>query len=436
MTQSPEAESGRAGLRRAVEFAHRELGLDVAYVAELTNGEQRYRAVAGDARGFNITLDAAGAAADTYCRRLAARAIPALIRDARTDARVADLLVTRDVPIRAYVGVPLRLSDGTLYGTLCCLGHQPNEAIGERHVELLSVLGALMVDDLDELRRQEDLRGQLVGLIEGEAVDVAYQPIFDVLGHRCLGIEALARFPEPFARPDLTVAAAEKMGLGLALERLVVSRAWDLLARLGPDQFLAVNVSPGALLEFARTANRRPDVSMINLVVEVTEHSAVENYSALRSELSPLRRRGLRIAVDDAGAGYASLRHILELRPDFIKLDRWLIHGLADDCAKRVAVGAFVALARELGSSVVGEGVERSVDLAAARELGLDAVQGYLLGRPMTDRAAVSQWCEARLSHSVCPASTRLSQTSAGRPDSRGGRETTTWHSDRRAAAL
>jgi EAL domain-containing protein (putative c-di-GMP-specific phosphodiesterase class I) len=413
MTQSLATEDGRVGLRRAVDFAHRQLRLDVAYIAELTNGRHLYRAVAGDAASFNITLDDARAATETYCQRLVAGAIPSVIRDAPADERVADLRMTRDASIGAYVGVPLRLSDGAVYGTLCCLGHQPNRAIDDRDVELLSVLGALIADELDELRRQEALRGQLLRLIEAEAVDVAYQPIFDLHGDRCLGIEALARFPEPFARPDRTLAAAEKMGLGLELERLVVSRAWDMVARLAPDQFLAVNVSPAALLELARTANRRPDVPLLKLVVEVTEHSAIEAYSALRSELLPLRQRGLRIAVDDAGAGYASLRHILELRPDFIKLDRWLIHGLADDCAKRVAVAAFVSLARELRSRVVAEGVERSADLFAARQLGLDAVQGYLLGRPTTDRGVVSQWCEDDFRIHLPLQQSRLTDTSA-----------------------
>jgi EAL domain-containing protein (putative c-di-GMP-specific phosphodiesterase class I) len=394
MPPSTETESGYAGLRRAVEFAHRQLALDVAYVAELRDGKLRYRAVAGDGASFDIASDRARAASETYCHRLVTGEIPMVICDASADERVAGLRITRDARIGVYVGVPLRLSDGALYGTLCCLGHQPGQRIDERAVEVLSVLGELIVEDLDALRRDEELRTQLLGLIETEAVDVAYQPIFDLRTDRCLGIEALARFPEPFTSPDQTFAAAEHLGLGLELERLVISRAWDILSRLGRGQFLAVNVSPAALLELAGRANSRPDLALDRLVVEVTEHSAVEAYTALRSELAPLRQRGLRIAVDDAGAGYASLRHILELRPDIIKLDRWLIHGLADDCAKRVAVDAFVSLAGELQARVVAEGVERPEDLSAARDLGLDAVQGYLLGRPTTDPIIVFQWCE------------------------------------------
>jgi EAL domain-containing protein (putative c-di-GMP-specific phosphodiesterase class I) len=118
----------------------------------------------------------------------------------------------------------------------------------------------------------------------------------------------------------------------------------------------------------------------------------VDSYLALHRELGPLRQRGLRIAVDDAGAGYASLRHVLELRPDFIKVDRSLIHGIANDHARRVAVSAFLSLALDLGSRVVAEGVEQPDDLATVRELGLHAVQGYLLGRPTTSRDALAEW--------------------------------------------
>lgn len=387
--------SGRAALDRVVEFVQRQLPLDVAYVAELQDDRLLYRAVAGDAASFNITLNEARAAGGTYCQRLVAGEIPTVVRDALGDQGLIDLGLTREPRIGSYIGVPLRLPDGTLYGTLCCLGREPNQALDERDARLLSMLGELIVDDLEELRRRDALRRELLHVIEMEHLDVAYQPIFDLRGDRCLGMEALARFPEPFARPDRTFAAAAQVGLELELERLVVHKAWKMLSRLKAGQFLALNVSPASLLELARRANRYGALPLQKLVVEVTEHAAVQAYSALRSELAPLRQRGLRIAVDDAGAGYASLRHVVELRPDFIKLDRWLIHGLADDCAKRVAVGAFVSLARELRSSVVAEGVERPADLSAARELGVDAAQGYLLGRPTTDEDAVSQWCGA-----------------------------------------
>lgn len=389
------AEAPRLSLDRVVEVARRQLPLDVVYVAEFRDGRQVYRAVAGDAASFNIVLGQGPALEDTYCQRLLAGEIPCVIPDATADERVARLAITRESNIGAYAGVPLRVPDGTLYGTICCVGHSPEPTLDESAVQLLTTVGELIVEDLDGLRRRESLRQELSKLIEAESLDVAYQPIVDLRTDQFLGIEALARFPKPFEKPDETFAAAERVGLSLELERLVISHAWEMLATLGVGQFLAVNVSPSALLELAGRANRHDELCLAKLVVEITEHSAVAAYGALRQQLEPLRQRGLRLAVDDAGAGYASLRHVLELRPDFIKLDRWLIHGLADDCARRVAVSAFGALARELGAKVVAEGVERPSDLRAVRELGLDAAQGYLLGRPTTNPDVISGWCDA-----------------------------------------
>jgi len=384
-----------ARLDRIVEFARRHLRIDVAYVSEFRDGRQLYRSVAGDAASFNIELSAGLPALATYDQRMVAGEIPNVVCDTAANERVAGLPLTRYARIGAYVGVPIRLPDGTLYGTLSGACHDPDHTLDDRAVRLLSLLGDLVVYDLEDQRLRDQLRERIRDLIEAGRIDVAYQPIFDLGSDRCIGIEALARFPEPFGAPDQAFAAAEEVGLSVDLERAVMRRSVLILPRLAPGQFLALNTSPAALLELARRAGDDPDVPWSRLVVEVTEHSAIEAYAALQEELAPLRRRGLRIAVDDAGAGYASLRHVLELRPDFIKLDRWLIDGVAEDCGRRAAVSAFVALARELGSTVVGEGVERASDLVALRELGLDAAQGYLLGTPTTDQTLIARWCSA-----------------------------------------
>jgi EAL domain-containing protein (putative c-di-GMP-specific phosphodiesterase class I) len=166
----------------------------------------------------------------------------------------------------------------------------------------------------------------------------------------------------------------------------------DGLSQLGAGQFLALNLTPGSLLELARRANRREEVPLSALVVEITEHTAIDAYADLRMELDRLRERGLRLAVDDAGAGYASLRHVLELRPDIVKIDRSLVHGLAGDRARRVAVTAFVSLAEDLGSTVIAEGVENPADYEAVRDLGVHGAQGYLLGRPSTHPHDLARW--------------------------------------------
>jgi EAL domain-containing protein (putative c-di-GMP-specific phosphodiesterase class I) len=405
-------ETQRLGLEQVVELAQRYLGVDAVFVAELTSDGEVFRAVAGDTASFQIALDARRAGAGTYSERLVTGEIPNVICDAAHDPRVAHLPITRETPVGSFVGVPLRLTDGTLFGTFCCLNHKPDPGLSEREVRFISMLAELLVEDLDRRRTQQQLRGDILGLIAGERVDVAYQPIFDLHTDRCLGVEALARFPEPFTRPDQTFAAAEGLGLGLELEELVVRQAWTVLSQLAEGQFLALNLTPRSLLQLARRANRRQEVPLSALVVEITEHTAINAYADLRRELERLRERGLRIAVDDAGAGYASLRHVLELRPDIVKIDRSLIHGLANDRARRITVSAFVSLARDFGSTVVAEGVEVRADLDTARELGIDAAQGYLLGRPSIDPNALNHWIHA--------ATTRRSPTGPLRVLSRG----------------
>jgi EAL domain-containing protein (putative c-di-GMP-specific phosphodiesterase class I) len=256
----------------------------------------------------------------------------------------------------------------------------------------MTMLAELVKPELDQRRAAKRLREAIGELIESDGLDLAFQPIFELDTMRCLGVEALARFPKPFPPPDRMFAAAERVGLGLELEEIVVVKAWPVLGRLGSDAFLALNLTPPAVLTLAHRANQRPEVDLSGIVIEITEHSAIDAYADIRRELELLRERGLRIAVDDAGAGYASLRHILELQPDVLKIDRSLIHGLADDVARRAAVRSFLSLAGDLGAVAVAEGVERESDLSAAHEMGLDAAQGYLLGRPSTDPAALDRW--------------------------------------------
>ncbi len=352
------------------------------------------RAIAGDAASFRFTIGDGPPADGSYSQLLVVGEIANLIPDTSTNQRVAKLAQTTQAAIGAFIGVPLRLSDGTTYGTLCGMDHNPDHTLSKRDVLFMTMLGELIIYDLDEQRRQERLRVDLMNLIETEGIDIAFQPIIDLRSGSCLGVEALARFPKPFGPPDQTFADAEAVDLGLDLERLAVREAWKVLPRLGPEQFLAFNVSPNALVELARRARQRDDLPLSRLVVEITEQSVVASYTDLTDSLTPLRNKGLRIGVDDAGAGYASLHHIVELRPDFIKVDRSLVDGLADDHARRVAVSAFVLLSLDLGATIVAEGVESPRDLAALCDLGVHAAQGYLLGKPSTKRSDLTRWTE------------------------------------------
>jgi EAL domain-containing protein (putative c-di-GMP-specific phosphodiesterase class I) len=145
--------------------------------------------------------------------------------------------------------------------------------------------------------------------------------------------------------------------------------------------YLAINVSPETVLA-GQLDDVLDDVAVERIVLEITEHAAIASYEQLAAALDPLRARGLRVAVDDAGAGYASFRHILRVRPDLIKLDMALTREIDRDHARRALASALITFARETGTSIVAEGVETFEELRTLRQLGVRVAQGYHLGRP------------------------------------------------------
>jgi EAL domain-containing protein (putative c-di-GMP-specific phosphodiesterase class I) len=209
-----------------------------------------------------------------------------------------------------------------------------------------------------------------------------YQPIFKIADRTVVGYEALTRFQcAPLRSPDQWFAEAAEVGMGHQLEYAAAQQALAGLPHLPKGAYLSLNIAPETLLtckDLELLLGGAPE----RLVLEVTEHSTIEDYDAIASVLAPLRKRGLRLAVDDAGAGYASFRHILQLKPDIIKLDRSLISGLNANRDQLALAAALVSFAEKTGIKVVAEGVETPEELKALQTLNVNKAQGYLLGRP------------------------------------------------------
>jgi diguanylate cyclase (GGDEF)-like protein len=206
------------------------------------------------------------------------------------------------------------------------------------------------------------------------------QPIVRLDDRTVVGYEALARVHSvPDHGPDWWLTRSESFGTRTQLERLFLESA----VRLGSppsDALLFVNASPKTLAEPTLFALREslPE----RLVVEITEQAAVDDYDLLNEQLEPWMSSGVRIAIDDTGAGYSSLRHVIELSPDFLKLDWTLIHDIDKDSHRHALVRALAAFAREVGTSVIAEGIETPAELAAIMEAGVPLGQGHLLARP------------------------------------------------------
>lgn len=208
------------------------------------------------------------------------------------------------------------------------------------------------------------------------------QPIRDLKSLEIVGIEALARFHGVSRRkPYLWFEEARELGLGRELEIAAARLAWKALDVLPPNVFLAVNASP--MVIGSSTFQRAIEAHFASrLVLELTEHAPVSDYGRLRLRLQSLRARGVRVAVDDAGAGFASLRHILLLNPEIIKLDISLISRIASDRGAQALAKGLISFADAIGAMIVAEGVETAEQRATLLELGVRHGQGFLLGRP------------------------------------------------------
>lgn len=217
------------------------------------------------------------------------------------------------------------------------------------------------------------------------ALSTLFQPIVDLASGEVVALEALSRFHTPDPRPpDEWFAEAHQTGLGTELEMLAVTRALACLPSLPERVAMTINVGPQTILssQFVDAVTATRDAGRV--VVELTEHAAVEDYPGLAQTIVCLRKMGARLAVDDTGAGISSLAHILKLAPDFIKLDRELVAGIDLDPVRRALATALVAFAAETGARILAEGVETQDELDVIRRLQVSCAQGFHLGRPDT----------------------------------------------------
>jgi EAL domain-containing protein (putative c-di-GMP-specific phosphodiesterase class I) len=371
-------------IERILSLARAALDMDLALVATF-DGDYVIAAVAGDPEWFDLEIGKRVPIEETYCQRVLQGELPAVISDAASDTRTADLPMTREAGIGAYVGVPIRLWDGTLYGTLCCLSRAAEPTLNGRDTRFLRVLAEIVADQLDREQLESEKRrlewSRIRSILDRDDVDVEFQPVFDLLDCKIVSLEALARFwTEPMRPPSAWFAEATEVGLGVDLELAAIRSALQRLDEIPEEIALALNVSPATALDphfcelLINVAQR--------IVIEITEHAQVDDYDALQMALAPLRERGAKLAIDDVGAGFANLRHILRLAPDLVKLDLSLTQEISRDPARAALAASLVGFAEGVGAAIVAEGISSDEDLAVLRSLGVDYGQGYHLARP------------------------------------------------------
>lgn len=378
----------RRDVQRVLALARHHLEMDVAWVSEFDGGEQIFRAVDDGGTGFGPPEGSGSSLRDSYCLRVVDGRLPSVVGDARHHPVTRDLPGTKERNIGSYVGVPIR-QENSVIGMLCCADPLPRTDLGQHEVSTLGMLAALLGDLLarssSTSRQRDAIQHRISCAIAGHGVRIALQPIIATASGRLRGAEALARFgevqhPAP-AGPGEWFADAEAVGLRAQLETTAASLALARLDELADDARLTINVSPDLVVAGALN-DLLPGRDLARLVVEITEHAPVPDYGSLHRALDPHREHGLKLAVDDAGAGYASFRHILNLRPDLIKMDISLVRDIDRDPAQQALVDSLLSFSDRSGAVLLAEGVERQGELDELARLGVPLVQGFLLGRP------------------------------------------------------
>jgi EAL domain-containing protein (putative c-di-GMP-specific phosphodiesterase class I) len=380
------ATTGQDVIQDALVTIRNHLGMEVAYFSEFVDGRAVFRRV--DAPGLEhlIKIGDSQSLDDVYCNHILAGRLPELIPDTSQIALARDLPITKAVPIGSHVSIPIRLLDGTPFGMFCCLSPRAIPTLNGRDLATMRVFAGLAARqvnaELEQRLTSQSIHARIASALESRDYTIVFQPIFDLASSNLSGCEALCRFSAlPYRSPDKWFADASAVGLGTELEAAVAEAAIATFPTLPRGLSMSVNASPEAMIG-GRMSEVLASPYADRTIVEITEHAKVSDYEALHRVLGALKERGVRVAVDDAGAGYSGLQHIVQLAPDIIKLDMSLTRAVDSDPGRRALASAMVFYAREMGCRVVAEGIETMPELQTLKLLGVNMGQGYFLGRP------------------------------------------------------
>lgn len=369
------------------------LGMDIAYISEVTDTDIFVRALCApdlpNLPNEQIILERETG----FCHYIINGEIPPILHDVSAYPSVANLAMRTDFDIQAFIGLPLLRPDRSVYGTLCCISHKPNPTLNERDLETIKLFAEFAAEQIDnelEDRRVSDEReSRIQSIWEQKLLRTNLQPIVRLSDMTYMGFEAIARFDtNPYQSPDKWFLEAALAGRGVELEVEAVRVALRSLLFLPSTCLLSVNVSPECLnSEELSDLLSKQDPSQI--ILELTEHAEIENYGSLIQSVQKFRTMGYKFAVDDAGAGYSSLSHIVQIQPDIIKLDLSLTRNIHKDQARHSLARALVFFARETGAEIVAEGIETVEEMNTLTQLGVDFGQGYFFDKALEIDQAV-----------------------------------------------
>ncbi|MDT3445092.1 EAL domain-containing protein [Pseudofrankia sp. BMG5.37] len=370
-----------------LELLRRRMRMDLAGLGRLDGNLLIMQEASGNARMFGLAPGCSMRREQGLFGRVLTGELPSLISDTHRDPRTANAASVLELGIGAYAAMPVFDADGAVYGAVGCLSREPLPFLGPRDIRFLGLLADFLTEYVSDLHGMWEARSRMWrrvhDLIDGGGPQIHLQPIVDLHSGQAVAVEALSRFPDS-TRPGSLFADAAAVGLGPELETTAVHRALALLPDLPPYVRLEVNASPTTVTSglidvlLSTGAPRR-------LALEITEHEYVDENHDLLAALAILRGHGVHIVIDDMGTCYSGLQLLLQLRPDVIKIDRYIVRGMATDPAHWAVAEGLARIAHGIGAQVVAEGIESAADLTAARTAGIDYGQGFFLGRPTAD---------------------------------------------------
>ncbi len=241
--------------------------------------------------------------------------------------------------------------------------------------------------NIAETKERNSLEQEFRNIITQRNIRTVFQPIFHLPNHQRVGYEALTRGPEGsiFESPETLFSAARDNSLLMELESICQASAFQALLTAKPQGRFFINTSSNFVSHpvFRKRLKESALKKLApSIVLEITEKEAIQNYHDFRRDIEPARKAGMRIAVDDAGSGYADLESIAEVKPEYIKIANSITRNVAQDLIKQEIVSSFLTLARKLRSTIIAEGIENRDDFHALKRLGVEFGQGFFLGRP------------------------------------------------------
>lgn len=370
-------------IERLLGLARTGVGMEAAFFVAFEPEDEFVQFVEGETAAFRL-----GRYEETPLARHAREAVeglaPTIVRDSRFAEGIDDSPALRATGVGAALCVPVELSHGRLVGAVCCVRGEADPSLDETDAMFVRVLANSIADELEQQELELELAElgseRIRDVLEGEHLDVVFQPVFDFARDEVIAYEALARFQrEPHRPPPAWFSEASDVGLGLDLELAAVKAALEHADELPPGVRIAINVSPAVAASAALLGVL--DGFEDQVIVELTEHDDVEDYQALKRALQALRARGALVAVDDAGVGFASFERIVRLRPDVVKVDI-RAKGMVTDPTRRALVAALIFFASTTDATIVAEGIETASELELVRRLKIAYGQGSWLGVP------------------------------------------------------